>query len=79
MISAEVSCNQDLRVGHTPSGPAFETKRAASDPMLFPGKASDSLLAAMPPTIVWEEEFDMYITPATRSLHCVLLYSYWPG
>ena len=63
----------------TPSGPAFETKRATSDPMLFPGKASDSLLAAMPPTIVWEEEFDMYITPATRSLHCELLYLYRPG
>ena len=45
-------------------GPDFEAKR--QDPLLFPGKASPELLAKMPPTIVWEDEFDMYITPATR-------------
>ena len=45
-------------------GPDFETKR--QDPLLFPGKASPDLLAKMPPTIAWEDEFDMYITPATR-------------
>ena len=46
------------------AGPDFESKR--EDPLLFPGKASPDLLAKMPPTIVWEDEFDMYITPATR-------------
>ena len=46
------------------AGPDFESKR--KDPLLFPGKASPELLAKMPPTIVWEDEFDMYITPATR-------------
>jgi len=48
-------------------GPDFETKR--QDPLLFPGKASPDLLAKMPPTIAWEDEFDMYITPATRFAH----------
>jgi len=48
-------------------GPDFEAKR--QDPLLFPGKASPELLAKMPPTIVWEDEFDMYITPATRFAH----------
>ena len=46
------------------AGPDFESKR--KDPLLFPGKASPELFAKMPPTIVWEDEFDMYITPATR-------------
>merc|ERR1719285_696336 len=36
------------------------------DPLLFPGKADESLLARMPPTIVWENEMDFYITEATR-------------
>jgi len=49
------------------AGPDFESKR--KDPLLFPGKASPELLAKMPPTIVWEDEFDMYITPATRFAH----------
>merc|ERR1711981_932410 len=49
------------------AGPDFESKR--EDPLLFPGKASPDLLAKMPPTIVWEDEFDMYITPATRFAH----------
>merc|ERR1712038_1979302 len=48
-------------------GPDFEAKR--QDPLLFPGKASPELLAKMPPTIVWEDEFDMYITPASRFAH----------
>ena len=47
-------------------GPDFPAMQAACDPLLFPGKASEELLAKMPPTIIWEEEFDMYITPATR-------------
>ena len=46
------------------AGPDFESKR--KDPLLFPGKASPELFAKMPPSIVWEDEFDMYITPATR-------------
>jgi len=45
-------------------GPDFEAKR--NTPEMFPAKASAELLAKMPPTIVWEEEFDMYITVATR-------------
>jgi len=43
---------------------ALETKKG--DPLLFPGKASEAILAKMPPCIVWENEFDMYITEATR-------------
>ena len=46
-------------------GQEFRAKREASDPLLFPAKTSAELVAAMPPTIVWEEEFDMYITAAT--------------
>ena len=34
--------------------------------MLYPGKADERLLKKMPPTIVWEAEFDYYITEATR-------------
>ena len=37
-----------------------------SDPLLFPDKADDATLAKMPPTIVWESEFDSFITEATR-------------
>ena len=37
-----------------------------SDPLLFPGKASDDLLAKFPPTVIREVEFDMFITEATR-------------
>ena len=46
------------------AGPDFESKR--SNPLLFPGKASEELLSKMPPTIIWEAEFDFYLTPATR-------------
>ena len=46
------------------AGPELDNKR--SDPLLFPGKASSELLASMPPTIIWESEFDFYLTPATR-------------
>ena len=52
------------RIWQAIGGPDFEAKR--QDPLLFPGKASPELLAKMPPTIVWEDEFDMYITPASR-------------
>jgi acetyl esterase/lipase len=47
-------------------GPEFESMR--TDPLLFPAKASAELLAKMPPTIVWEAEFDMFLTPASRCL-----------
>ena len=42
----------------------FEVQK--SDPLLFPGKASDELLEKFPPTIIEESEFDMFITEATR-------------
>merc|ERR1711994_570390 len=42
-----------------------------SDPLSMTKEEAESavLLAKMPPTIVWEDEFDMYITPATRFAH----------
>jgi len=46
-------------------GSDLENMRRA-EPRLFPGKANARLLAQMPPTIIWEAEFDIYITPATR-------------
>ena len=36
------------------------------NPLLYPGKADEETLSKMPPTIVWEAEFDIYITEATR-------------
>jgi len=42
----------------------IETK--FDDPLLFPGDCGEDILAKMPPTIVWETEFDMFITEATR-------------
>ena len=36
------------------------------DPVLFPGKVSDELLAKFPPTIINEVEFDMFITESSR-------------
>jgi len=44
----------------------LEAQRASSDPLLFPGKVSEELLKKFPPTIVFEVEFDFYITEATR-------------
>merc|ERR550519_2686186 len=55
------------KIWHAIAGPDFESKK--KDPLLFPGKASPELLAKMPPALVWEDEFDMYITPATRFAH----------
>ena len=51
-------------------GPEFETRRSAGDPLLFPAKADAGLLAKMPPTIIWESEFDSFLTPATRWVVC---------
>ena len=38
----------------------------SNDPLLYPGKADEETLSKMPPTIVWEAEFDFFITEATR-------------
>jgi len=38
----------------------------SSDSLLYPGKADEETLSKMPPTIVWEGEFDFYLTEATR-------------
>jgi len=46
------------------AGPKFEEMRG--DPMLFPGKADRETLTKMPPTIIWEAEFDFYLTEGTR-------------
>merc|ERR1719354_437061 len=45
---------------------AKDFAKQKSDPLLFPSKASDELLAQMPPTIIWEMEFDLFITEASR-------------
>jgi len=46
------------------AGPKMESLK--DDAILYPGKADEALLTKMPPTIVWESEFDFYITEATR-------------
>merc|ERR1712183_737508 len=46
------------------AGPEIESM--TNDPMLFPGHANEEILSKMPPTIVWDAEFDFYITEATR-------------
>jgi len=46
------------------AGPDIESM--TNDPMLFPGHANEEILSKMPPTIVWDAEFDFYITEATR-------------
>ena len=40
-----------------------------SNPLLFPAKATDEILQKMPPTIMWENEFDMFLTENTRMAH----------
>ena len=44
----------------------LEAQRLAGDPLLFPAKASDELIAKFPPVIIWECEFDFFITAAFR-------------
>jgi len=46
------------------AGPDFE--KMGGNPLLYPGKASEDVLRKMPPTIVWDSEFDIYLTEATR-------------
>jgi len=45
---------------------ARDLKAQANDPLLFPSKASDDILTKFPPTVMYEVEFDMFITEATR-------------
>lgn len=45
---------------------AQDIKKQKDDPLLFPGKASNEILQNMPPTIIWEAEFDMFIKENTR-------------
>ena len=48
---------------------ANDIQSERSNPLLFPAKASDKILQKMPPTIIWENEFDIFITEATRMAH----------
>ena len=64
ILSSDFSLLRMQKIWQAIAGPDFESKR--KDPLLFPGKASPELMAKMPPSLVWEDEFDMYITPATR-------------
>jgi acetyl esterase/lipase len=45
---------------------ATDLDQQSGDPLLYPGKASDELLAKFPPTLILEGEFDMFITETTR-------------
>ena len=45
---------------------SHQFEEITKDALLFPGKADEETLSKMPPTIVWEAEFDIYITEATR-------------
>eukprot|EP00091_Calanus_sinicus_P005503 TRINITY_DN15943_c0_g1_i1.p1 TRINITY_DN15943_c0_g1~~TRINITY_DN15943_c0_g1_i1.p1 ORF type:complete len:176 (-),score=44.02 TRINITY_DN15943_c0_g1_i1:17-481(-) len=45
---------------------AADLSAQTQDPLLFPGKASNDLLAKFPPTVIFEVEFDFYITETTR-------------
>jgi len=47
------------------AGPDVDAEKS-TDPLLYPAKANDEILSKVPPTIVWENEFDLYITEATR-------------
>ena len=45
---------------------AQDIQEQKNDPLLFPGKSSDQILKSMPPTIIWETEFDIFIEESTR-------------
>ena len=45
---------------------ADDFEKQKNDPLLFPGKATEEILKNMPPTILWETEFDLYIAESTR-------------
>ena len=44
----------------------LQIESMSKNPLLYPGKADEETLSKMPPTIVWEAEFDFFITEATR-------------
>jgi len=44
----------------------LEAQRKTQDPLLFPAKIPDHLLAKFPPTVIIEHEFDFYIVESTR-------------
>ena len=46
----------------------LQIEAARKDALLYPGKADDETLRKMPPTIIWEAEFDIYITEAQRNV-----------
>ena len=48
---------------------AHDFEKQKNDPLLFPGKSTKEVLRNMPPTIVWESEFDVFIHEATRLAH----------
>ena len=66
MTTEERSSYQSMRKIWKCLASDLDEQRKNGDPLLFPAKASDDLLAKMPPTIIWEVEFDIYITEATR-------------
>ena len=45
---------------------AADFDKQRQDAMLFPGKASDEILAKFPPTVMLEGEFDMFLTENSR-------------
>ena len=45
---------------------AADLDEQSGDALLYPGKASDEILAKFPPTVVLVGEFDMFITETTR-------------
>ena len=45
---------------------AADITQQAEDPLLYPGKSTDVLLARFPPTIIIEGEFDMFFTSSSR-------------
>eukprot|EP00092_Neocalanus_flemingeri_P056516 GFUD01067019.1.p1 GENE.GFUD01067019.1~~GFUD01067019.1.p1 ORF type:complete len:337 (+),score=85.03 GFUD01067019.1:33-1013(+) len=45
---------------------AADLKAQSQEPLLFPSKASKEILEMFPPTVMFEVEFDMFITEATR-------------
>ena len=64
-VEAEAAASM-MKLWKVVGGPEFEAKRKAADPLLFPAKANAELLAKMPPTIIWEAEFDQFNTEASR-------------
>ena len=53
-------------VGNTVIDMLDQFEEMSADALLYPGKADEETLRKMPPTIIWEDEFDIYITEATR-------------